>query len=176
MKTLIYAAALIMAIPFGIAMPRFAHHASQTLHASSVPALAGGVLRDAKAPHLVHSDAHPNNARVPSATHHFEVHVQGRDLSQLSVDVPKGLKVSDRIVVTDQSGKKIDAAVSVNDRRVTIAFSQPVPTGTTLSVSMKGVRTQFPSRRRIWLYPVYGRSVGMTADVRIGLARIQTYR
>lgn len=167
MKKLIYAATFTLVIPFGIA----------SLQASSVPAaLAGGVLRETRAPHLVHSNAHPNNARVPSATHHFEVHVQGSDLSQLSVDVPEGVKVSDRIVVTDQSDKKIDATVSVNDRRVTIAFSQPVPSGTTLSVSMKGVRTQFSSQRRIWLYPVYGRSVGMTADVRLGMARIQTYR
>lgn len=158
MKKLIYAAAFTLAI------------------ASSVPALAGGALRDAKAPHLVHSGAHPNNARVSSATHHFEVHVQGRDLSQLFVDVPEGIKVSDRIVVTNNSGKKIDATVSENDRRVTIAFSQPVPIGTTLSVSMKGVKTSFSLRGRTWLYPVSGRSVGMTADVPFGLARIQTYR
>lgn len=157
MKKLIYAAAFTLAI------------------ASSVPALAGGVLRDAKAPHLVHSGAHPNNARASSATHHFEVHVQGRELTQLSVDVPEGIKLSDRIVVTDNSGKKIDATVSENDRRVTIAFSQPVPIGTTLSVSMKGVRTPFSLWSRTLLYPVSGRSVGMTADVPFGMARIQTY-
>lgn len=88
--------------------------------ASSVPALAGGALRDAKASHLVHSGAHPNNARIPRATHHFDVHVQGSDLEQLFVDVPEGIKVSDRIIVTDQSDQKIDASVSVNDKRVTI--------------------------------------------------------
>lgn len=142
--------------------------------ASSIPALAGGALRDAKAPHLVHSGAHPNNARIPRATHHFDVHVQGSDLLQLFIDVPEGIKVSDRIIVTDQSDEKIDATVSVNDKRVTITFAQPVPTETTLSVSMKGVRTQ-SLRGRIWLYPVYSRSVGINADVGIGMARIQTY-
>ena len=157
MKKLIYAAAFTL------------------VFASSVPAaLAGGVLREARAPHLVHSGAHPNNAGLAS-THHFEVHVQGSDLSQLSFDVPEGIKVSDRIVVTDQSGKKIDANVSVNDRRVEIAFSQPVSNGTTLTISMKGVRTS-GYLGRTWLYPVYSRSVGMTEDVRIGMARIQTYK
>ncbi len=141
---------------------------------SSIPAIAGGALRDAKAPHLVHSGAHPNNARIRQATHHFDVHVQGSDLEQLFVDVPEGIKVSDRIVVTDQSEQKIDATVSVNDQRITIAFAQPVPTGTTLSVSMKDVKTQ-SLQGRIWLYPVYSRSVGINADVRIGMARIQTY-
>lgn len=143
------------------------------LIASSIPALAGGVLRDAKAPHLVNSGAHPNNARIRRATHHFDVHVQGSDLEQLFVDVPEGIKVSDRITITDQSDQKIDATISVNDK-ITITFAQPVPTGTTLSVSMKGVRTR-SLRGRTWLYPVYSRSVGINADVPIGMARIQTY-
>lgn len=156
MKKLIYAATFTLAITF------------------SIPALAGGVLRDAKAPHLVHSGAHPNNARIRQATHHFDVHVQGNDLEQLIVDVPEGIKVSDRITITDHSDQKIDATVSVNDKKVTIAFAQPVPTGTTLSVSMKGVRTR-SLRGRTWLYPVYSRSTGINADVPIGMARIQTY-
>lgn len=166
MKTLIYATALTLAVPFGIA----------SLQASSVaPAYAGGVLRDAEAPHLVHSNAHPINARVQNATYHFQVHVQGRDLSQLFVDVPDGIRLGDRIVVTDESGKKVDAKTSTDDKRVTITFEQPVPSGTTLSVSMKGVSTRFLSRGHVWLYSIYGRSVGMTEDLRIGLARIQTH-
>lgn len=165
MKTLIYATALTLAIPFGIVL-------LQT--SSATPAYAGGVLRDAKAPHLIHSNAHPNNARVQNATHHFQVHVHGGDLSQLSVDVPEGIRLGDRIVVTDESGNKVNAKTSIDDKRITIIFEQPVPNGTTLSVSMKGVSSRFLSRGRIWLYPIYGRSVGMTEDVRIGLARIQT--
>ena len=166
MKTLIYATALTLTVPFGIA----------SLQASSAaPAYAGGVLRDAKAPHLVHSNAHPNNARIQNATHHFQVHVQGSDLSQLFVDVPEGIRLSDRIVVTDESGKKVNAKTSIDDKRVTITFEQPVPSGTTLSVSIKGVSTRFLSRGHVWLYSIYGRSVGMKEDVRIGLARIQTY-
>ncbi len=156
MKKLIYAATFTLAI------------------ASSFPALAGGILRDAKAPHLVHSGAHPNNARISQATHHFDVHVQGSDLEQLFVDVPKEVNVRNRITVTDQANKKVDATISINDNRIAIAFTQPVPTGTTLLVSMKGVRTS-SLRGHTWLYPVYSRSVGINADVPIGIARIQTY-
>lgn len=156
----------ILAIPAGIA----------SLYISSVPALAGGVLRNANAPHIVHSNAHPNGTRAPISTNHFEVHVQGKELSQLSVDIPDGVEVSDRIVVTDQNGKKIDSNVSLKDRRATVIFAQPIPTETTLSISMKGVKTSFFSRGgRTLLYPIYGRSVGMTEDVRIGIAQIQTY-
>lgn len=140
----------------------------------SFPALAGGIIRDAKAPHLVHSGAHPNNARMSQATHHFDVHVQGSDLEQLFVDIPEGIQVKNRITIADQSKKKVDANISINDNRITIAFTQPVPTGTTLSVSMKGVSAN-SLQGRTWLYPVYSRSVGIKADVPIGMARIQTY-
>lgn len=166
MRKLIKPVTFISAIPVGIA----------SLYISSVPALAGGILRDANAPHIVHSSAHPNGVRVPISTNHLEVHVQGKELSQLSIDIPEGVEVSDRILVTDQTGKKIDSNVSLKDRRATIIFAQPVPAETTLSISMKGVKTPFTSRGgRIMLYPVYGRSVGMTQDIRIGMARIQTY-
>lgn len=165
MKKLICATTFTLAIPVGIA----------SFYISSVPAFAGGVLREANAPHIVHSSAHPNGTRVPNATHHFEVHVQGKELSQLSFEVPDGVEVRDRIMVSDQSGKKIDSTVSIEDKRATIAFSQPVPVETTLSISMKSVKTPFLSRGNTWLYPVYGRSVGMTEDIRMGIAQIQTY-
>ena len=156
MKKLIYVTTVILAI------------------ASSFPALAGGILRDAKAPHLVHSGAHPNNARMSQATHHFDVHVQGSDLEQLFVDVPEGVNVRNRITINDQSHKKVDATISINDNRIAIAFTQPVPTGTTLVVSMKGLITN-SLRGHTWLYPVYSRSVGVNADVPLEIARIQTY-
>lgn len=166
MKKLIPPVTFISAIPAGIA----------SLYISSVPALAGGILRDANAPHIVHSSAHPNGVRVPISTNHLEVHVQGKELSQLSIDIPEGVEVSDRILVTDQTGKKIDSNVSVKDRRATIIFAQPIPPETTLSISMKGVKTSFISRGgRTFLYPVYGRSVGMTEDTLIGMGRVQTY-
>ena len=165
MKKLISPVTFTLAIPAGIA----------SLYLSLVPAFAGGILRDANAPHIVHSNAHPNGTRVPITTHHFELHVQGKELSQLSFDIPNGVQVSDRIIVTDQTGKKIDSNISIKDERATIVFSQPIPAETTLSISMKNVKTSFRSRGRTLLYPVYGRSVGMTEDIRIGMAQIQTY-
>ncbi|HEY9601997.1 MAG TPA: DUF2808 domain-containing protein [Allocoleopsis sp.] len=124
---------------------------------------------------LVHSGAHPNNARVPNATHHFKLYVAGNALSQLSIDLPEGISVRRGIEVTDQSGKKVDETVSINDRKATIAFAQPVPPGTLLSVEMKGIRTS-DYLGRTWLYRVYGKDVGMTGEIPLGTARIQTYK
>jgi hypothetical protein len=34
----------------------------------------------------IHSEAHPNNARIRSADHHFEVYIRGFDLSELLIE------------------------------------------------------------------------------------------
>jgi hypothetical protein len=128
-----------------------------------------------KATHLVHSGAHPNNARIPNATHHFKLEVAGNALSQLSIDLPEGIRVIRGIEVTDQSGKKVEEIVSIKDRKATIAFAQPVPPGTLLSVEIKGIKTS-GYLGRTWLYRIYGKDVGFTAEFPLGTARIQTYK
>lgn len=138
-------------------------------------ALAGGIVRDVKAPHIVHSGAHPNDARVLSATHHFEVHVQGSKLSQLFIYLPEDIKVRGGIQVTDESSRKVDATVSMNGKKATVTFTQPVSPETTLTVSLKGVQAPAPGYARTLVYPVYSNSVGTASNIRLGLANIKTY-
>lgn len=52
-------------------------------------AQASGSLRDSNLPHLGNGGASPNNARARFATHHFEVHIQGKALSELSINLPE---------------------------------------------------------------------------------------
>lgn len=145
-----------------------------TMSVSISAVQAGGILRNAKSPHLVNSGAHPNNAKMPVATHHFKVHVQGRELSEIMIDVPEGITISDRIVVTDQSNQKIATTVAINDRRINLTFAQPVPLETTLLVAMKNIKKQ-QNITRLWLYPVYGKTVDVDAELPLGIARVQTY-
>ena len=128
-----------------------------------------------KATHLVHSGAHPNSVRTPNTTHHFKLYVEGNALSQLSIDLPEGISINRGIEVTDQAGKKVDETVSINDRKATIAFAQPVSPGTMLSIEMKGIKTS-DYLGRTWFYPIYGKDVGMTVEIPLGTARIQTYK
>lgn len=134
--------------------------------------LPGGI----QVTHLDGSGARPDRAYVLSATHYFEVHVAGQPLSQLSVALPKEINVRDDVVVTDQSGQKLDTTFSVNDRKVSIDFAQPVSVGTNLLVSFKNVKNPMPRRRRILLYPVYMKSVGMAGEIPLGLARVSLRR
>lgn len=144
------------------------------LLASSIPAAGAEELGgDINTPHLIHSSGHPTGALTP--VHHFELQIAGGALSQLSIELPEGLSLREGIAVTDdRSGQTIDATVSVTGRKHTISFSQPVPSGTVLSIFLNGVKTS-DYLGRTWLYPISGRLVGMRAEIPLGTGRIQTY-
>ena len=156
MKKLIYAAAFTL------------------LLASNAPAtIAGGAMRNANVPHLIGGAATPNKARFQGATHHFKVHVQGRALSSMTIDLPDDVKMPSGIEVTNQSGQKIESQVSVNNRKATVVFSQPVAPDTTISIDMRGIHT--PGYSRNWMYPISGKMVGINAEIPLGTVLIQTY-
>ncbi|XWK91705.1 MAG: DUF2808 domain-containing protein (plasmid) [Phormidium sp.] len=140
--------------------------------ASISSARAAGSLRNANAPHIVHSGSHTSNPRFLDATHHFEIHVQGPALSELSIDLPEDLSIRRGIEVENKSGQRIPATVSIRDRKATIVFSQPVPPETTLSIKMQGVNARF--YRSIRQYMVYSKMVGLNAEIPLGTVRIQT--
>lgn len=139
-----------------------------------VPATqARELMRDVKVTHLDNSVAIPTTARFQGATHKFEVHVRGETLAELTIDLPKGISLRKGIEVTNQSGEKVEAKVSVTDRKATVVFSQPVSPETTLLVSMRGVNTLDYSRTL--MYRIYGKMVGAIVEIPLGTARIQTY-
>jgi hypothetical protein len=160
MKTLIYAAAAILA------------------SIASIPtSQAAGAPSDAKVSYIIYSTAYPKNARVQNATYHIGVEVAGYSLSQLSIEIPELVKTRRGIAITDQFGKEVDAIVSFKGRLATIAFAQPVSPGTTLELDMKGVNTLGTGRLgRTWLFPISSRYVGLNADIPLGTARIQSYK
>ncbi len=153
-KNLIYAAALIAL--------------------TSLPQVANADIstRNLRSTQIVHSGAHLTQSHFPGATHHFKVFVEGSALLELAIDLPEDISINRGIAVTNQLGQKIPATVSINSHKATIIFSQPVPIDTIVSIEMNGVTT--PGFSRIWLYPIYGKMVGINAEIPLGLARIQT--
>lgn len=139
---------------------------------STAPAFAKSP-NDAKVTHLGNSAALPNYVQVTDATHKFDVYVQGKAISELMIDLPEDIKINQGIEVKNKSGQKIPATVSINDRKVTIAFSEVINPGTSLSIVMKGVRTS--GYEETWHYPVSVKKVGIKEEIPLGLARIQTY-
>ncbi|MBW4623367.1 MAG: DUF2808 domain-containing protein [Cyanosarcina radialis HA8281-LM2] len=157
-------------------MKRLIYAATLTLTLTSLvgAAYADEVSREhPRATQIIHSGAHPNSQKTPNATYHFELHVGGNALSQLEIDLPDGIDVPKQIEVTDRSGERIDATVSIDNQKAAIAFARPISPGTILSVSLQGI--EIPQSRGVWHYPIYGRFVGLTAPIPLGTVRIQTY-
>ncbi len=139
---------------------------------ASVPAIqAEDVASSPRATQVIQSSAIPNNAGAPRATYHFELRVGGGSLSQITIDIPEEVAIGE-IEVKSQSGQKIDAAASVNNKVATLTFAQPISVGTTMDVYLRDVSTrwQYP---KTWFFPIAG-SVG-GVNIPFGLARIQTY-
>ncbi|MBE9093426.1 DUF2808 domain-containing protein [Tychonema sp. LEGE 07203] len=142
--------------------------------ASNAPAtIAGGAMQNANIPHIVGSAATPNKARFQGANHHFKVHVQGKALAALAIDLPEDVKMCGPIEVKNQSGQKIESQVSVNNRKATVVFAQPVSPDTTISIALQGIYT--PGYSRNWGYALAGKVEGINAEIPLGTVLIQTY-
>jgi hypothetical protein len=145
------------------------------LIATSLPAIAwvNGKSNYPESTHLFDSAAIPSNARFQNANHRFKVHVQKKPISELSIYLPEKVSLSKDIEVTDETGQKIDAQTSVDSGKATIAFAQPVSPDTVLKVNLRSVKT--PGFEQNWLYRVYSKPVGLTAEIPLGTAEVRTY-
>lgn len=113
------------------------------------------------------------SADAVNATHYLGVQVIRSTLSRLTIDLPEGVEVTKAPQVTDQKGQVIETAVKTDQQRLTLNFAQPVAPGRTLKITLRGVKKSFLPNTLF--YNVSGRSVGTTADIPLGLARVQTY-
>lgn len=146
---------------------------------SSVPGVwASEKPGDSSASYLGKTAAYPSDTTAVGATHKIEVHVQGKSLAELAIDLPERVSINNGIEVKNQSGQKIPVTVSINNRKATVGFSQPVAPETKLSILMKGVNTLGNSEAGYslpWMYRVSAKNVGSQGEISLGVARIQTY-
>lgn len=139
--------------------------------ASSIPAaLATGIPGDSKSSHIVGSRAYPDYPTY-KAIHDFDVHIEGEAISELSIKLPnvqaRGVEVS------YQSGDKIVATTSVKGSKATVVFSQPVPPGTVLTVSVQDVYGSI-SQADTYIYRVRAKKVGQNSESEVGTAYVRT--
>ena len=134
---------------------------------------ASGKPGDHRGSHLINSMAIPNDFYATDTTHKISVHVQGTPLRELTINVPKGVRINQGITVRNQSGENPSVTVAMNEQTATITFSQPIEPETKLSILMNGVNTV--GYNESWQYQVYAQKVGFTEVIPLGIAHIQTY-
>ncbi|HEY9668888.1 MAG TPA: hypothetical protein V6C91_18910 [Coleofasciculaceae cyanobacterium] len=107
--------------------------------------------------------------------HTIRLHVPQKSsaLSQVILDVPVGLTASNDIILSDSSGQKINANVSINGRQVTLAFPQPIASETKLDIDLNNVKISGVSNA--WLYRVSALFVGLDRELPLGVAQFKVY-
>ena len=104
----------------------------------------------------------------------LQIPEESKPLSQLTISVPAGLTVKNKISVSDQSGHQVNTNVLVNANKLILAFPNPVAPGNELKIAMKDVKISGVTDA--WLYKVYAKLVGINAELPIGFARFPIYR
>ncbi|MEJ6485634.1 DUF2808 domain-containing protein [Nostoc punctiforme UO1] len=157
-------------------MKKLIHAVAFTFIIASLSSAAYGTTttRTSKFPYIVGAVQFPQNkAKVVRDSFQLKIPQDSRALSQMTIAVPQGLTVRNDINLSDQSGQKIAANITVNGRAITIAFLQQVAPGTELKIDLN--RVLISGTSNAWLYPVSVRLVGLNADIPVGVFRLRIY-
>ena len=154
MKTLIYAA-----VALAITAPISAEYASAITESS---------------PHIHGTVQFPQNrSRIVRHTIRLCIPQGSSHLSQLTIDVPEGLRASDNITITNNSGQKINADVAIMGNKVIINFPQPITPDSKLELDLNYVERNGISNA--WLYRVAAKFVDSDTHIPIGTAQIRVH-
>lgn len=148
---------------------------SLAITASALVVYGNPITGISKVPRIVSSVQFPQTRwGVVKHTIRLQIPKNSSTLSQLIVNIPPGLTMSNQITVYNQSGEKLGTNIAINERKITISFPKPVAPGTNLNIAMKNIKIVGSSNA--WLYPVSARLIGINADLPIGIARFRIYR
>ncbi len=106
----------------------------------------------------------------------FQLHIpkNGKALSQLIIDVPSTVSVSNDIDILDDKGQKIKINFSVKSRRIIIDFPEPVTSSTAiLKISLNKVLQPILSYTST--YHLSAKVVGSDVEISIGEAQFPSF-
>ncbi|MBE9034906.1 DUF2808 domain-containing protein [aff. Roholtiella sp. LEGE 12411] len=158
--TLIYAAVISLAL------------------SASVPVTYANTIKQAgNFPRVVSFEEFPQGIRHwKNIRHTFQIEIpqQSKALSQLIIDIPSNLTVSNDINIFDQSDKKITVDVSINGKKVILGFPEPIAPGTMLTIEMKNVKKSSVTNGNK-LYKFFGKFIDINTEIPIGIVRLRVY-
>ena len=130
---------------------------------------------EANAPHLHGSAAIPNDRNALNMSYRFYVHVQGASIDQLSVNLPDKISYKGRVTITNQAGKKVGFASSLNEQTELIKFDRSIEPNEILTVDLDGIHIKSNLIYRTLFMPISVNENKINAVIPIGTARIQLY-
>ncbi|NMF66138.1 hypothetical protein DP113_33140 (plasmid) [Brasilonema octagenarum UFV-E1] len=115
----------------------------------------------------------PNSWQI--VKHTFQVHIPQNNnaLSQLIIDTPSSVAVSNDIDVLNDKGQRININISVIGRRILIDFPEKVISNTKLVIEFNKVRQ--PTVGSASVYSFWAKAVGNDTEIPIGTAEFSTF-
>jgi hypothetical protein len=94
-------------------------------------------------------------------------------LSQLIIDTPSTVAVSNDIDVLAQNGRKVNIDISVNDKKIVIDFPEKNISNTKLIVELNKVRQL--SHGSDSVYNLWAKVVGSDTEIPVGVVRFRAF-
>ncbi|WP_337884469.1 DUF2808 domain-containing protein [Fischerella thermalis] len=111
----------------------------------------------------------PTGWRLVKQTFQLHVPKNSNALSQLIIDTPSTVAVSNDIEVLNDRGEKININVSADGRRIIIEFSQPVTSNTKLFINLNKVKQ--PILGSASVYHLSVKVIGNNKEIPVGVAQ-----
>ncbi|WP_414574048.1 DUF2808 domain-containing protein [Nostoc sp. CCY 9925] len=114
-----------------------------------------------------------NSWRLVKHTFRLNIPQNNNPLSQLIIETPSTVAVSNNIDVFDANGQKINTNISVNGKQIIIDFPEKVISNTKLLVNFNQV--QQPVTGPPSIYRFSAKVVGSDIDISVGVAQFPTF-
>ncbi len=107
--------------------------------------------------------------------HTFQLHIprNNKALSQLIIDTPPTVAVSNDIEVLDENGQNININLSVNGRKIIIDFPETVLANTKLNVNLNKVKQPITGSASVYNFSV--KVVDSNVEIPVGVAKFPTF-
>lgn len=123
----------------------------------------------------VENDLQSPTNRWRLVKHTFQLHIPRNinALSQLIIEAPSTVAVSNDIDVLAQNGQKIRIDISVKGKKIIIDFPQKVISNTKLLVELNKVKQPIGGADSV--YRLAAKAVGSDREIPVGTARFRTF-
>ncbi|MEA5625220.1 DUF2808 domain-containing protein [Nostoc sp. UHCC 0251] len=126
-------------------------------------------------PHVISLVEFPQgirHARIMRYTLKIGVPQQSKAISQLIIEAPANIVLRENIEVSEQSGKKFAAKVSIQGKKATLEFAESITPGTIIIVEMNNVKKTAVTTGDKF-YKISTILAGMNLELPIGIAQLR---
>ncbi|MBE9224743.1 hypothetical protein IQ264_04580 [Phormidium sp. LEGE 05292] len=129
-------------------------------------------MNEGGSPNVGNGQIFSNRWRIVKQTFRLRIPQNNKFLSQLIIEVPSTVAVSNDIDVRDETGQKININISADGKKIILDFPEKISSNTML-IELNKVRQPIQGSASIYRFSV--KVVGSNTEIYIGEARFLTF-